>query len=163
MKKMISLPVSGSITAIFLALLTLSSSGCKEKTVEPEEENKFEGIQIVYENGQSGGTIGDASDDWQPMTETGAHLRGAIPNPANSITRIAFKLAQQDSVRIWMESSPGKLAMEIFRGVLASGSHLIEVDVQGRDEGIYRVYMTVYRGQTSHTSYGDLMIDHGFN
>lgn len=159
MKSIIPASITGSTKAALLGLFLLCGCG---QSVAPVD--KFEGIQIVFENGVFGGTIGDASDDWQPIEEVGAHLRAVFPNPTQSSatyytdTRVVFSLSQEESIRIWIESAPGRIAKEVYQGMKAKGSHTMDLNVHGWKTGIYRIYMTVYRDGKSYHSYGDLMI-----
>ncbi len=158
-----------SAGAFLVGALLLALSGCDDHFVGggAEPEKKFEGIRVTFEDGRQGGTFGDASDDWQPIPQAGAMIAPAAPNPiiisSDTVeeqmhTAIAFDLAQRESLRLWVESSPGALDMEIFDGAMEPGRHELLVDFMGKNAGIYRVYMSIRREGGDFTTYGDIMV-----
>jgi hypothetical protein len=149
---------AGFLGALLLSLLLgVGSAGCRDEFVAVSPQPPFEGIQITFEDGRMGGTIGDPSDDWLPLTDVGARLSGAYPNPVIDKTSIDLSLAGRDSIRLWMESSPGVFDREFVAARLEAGVHVFDLDLTDHSPGIYRLYMTVYR-EGAHTTYGDIMV-----
>jgi len=168
MSRILSPGTYRSIATALLGLLLMSFTSCEEEgnVVEPpkpEPEKKFEGILVTYENGVSGGMIGDASDDWLPIPELQVSFGAAYPNPAASETMIRYTLSEVSHVKVWLESAPGVLDTVLLEGLFEAGNHMMKVDVAGKEPGIYRAYMSVHRdrfGATAYTSYGDIMVKH---
>jgi|GEM_PF-2813198 len=154
--------------ALLVGTMLLSLSGCDDDFVGgTEPEKKFEGIRVTFEDGRQGGSIGDASDDWRSIPQVGLTVIPAAPNPVTiasdelgvpTRTSIEFRLAQAESLRLWVESSPGVPDMELLVGTMEAGNHVLEADFTGKQPGIYRVYLSIRREGADYTTYGDLML-----
>ena len=147
-------PIGGALLILaFVALL----AGCKEDVADPAPA--FTGVRRTFENGTMGGTIGgDASDDWLPIPGVGVSLSPAYPNPTTGAVSVDLGLAQEDSIRLWMESAPGAFDTELLAARLTPGTHVFQFDLRGHAPRIYRLHLTVYR-DGSHGTYGDIMVN----
>ncbi len=147
---------SAGSSLILLASLALLTTGCGSRTVEPEPG--FTGIQLTNAIGQPTGTTGDASDDWRAIPEVGFTFKPAFPNPTVSEIMVHFSIEQARTVKLWLESSPGKLERVLYEASLNAGTHGLDVDVSDLAPGIYRVFASVEYDQRVYTTYGDIEV-----
>ncbi|HVZ38848.1 MAG TPA: hypothetical protein VHI13_06200 [Candidatus Kapabacteria bacterium] len=147
------------ILIVLIASAIAACIGGCSTPITPKDQ-AFQGIQIAFENGQLGGTIGDASDDWQPIADVCAEFPAAYPNPASSSSTLNIRLCQQDNVRVWVESAPGVNYQIVQRGVMQAGQYTLTMDWSSAPAGIYRCYLEIERDGRTYRTYGDVKVEH---
>jgi len=91
-----------------------------------------------------------AADFWATGTgdKVAAKLNQAgqnVPNPASGTTRIGVTLARTAPVSLALYSLTGVMVMELNKGTLPEGSHVITLDASSLTPGVY--FYTVTMGQ----------------
>lgn len=64
------------------------------------------------------------------------------PNPATGVTKIEVTLSQASKLRVEVANMLGQKVMEVNNGKVAAGSHILSIDVNGLERGVYMY--TVY-------------------
>jgi hypothetical protein len=64
------------------------------------------------------------------------------PNPASEVTKIEVTLNQASNLRVEVANMLGQKVMEVNNGKVAAGSHIISLNVNGLEKGVYMY--TVY-------------------
>ncbi len=164
-------PRSGLIILMLLlaSFMLLTMTGCDYETIKYDKTDTtdttdttragFTGIQLTAEDGRLLGTIGDASDDWRSLPQVGLTLSPAIPNPVQERVSIRLALVQDDSVRIWLDSAPGKLQKVLLEEFMPEGTNVREFNLADLTPGIYRAFIAVVRGTEEYTTYGDIKVE----
>lgn len=97
-------------------------------------------------------------DDWlifmPPLRDT--QINPAFPNPAIGQTRIRFVLRNDNRVKIYTVNKDGDKVKSLAEGRFNGGYHMIEWDVHGLDDGLYRVFFQAAGVET----YGDVEVQH---
>ena len=144
------------LRVLLLMAVAAGGAGC---VTEPEG-GSFEGIQITFENGMSGGTIGDASDDWQPLSGGCVAFTGAYPNPATATTNLRFSLCRHETVELYIESAPGKSVKTLItKSMLEAGVHVYTLSVADLQPGIYRAWLAIHGSSGVQRTYGDIKVE----
>jgi hypothetical protein len=73
----------------------------------------------------------------EPKIATGTELGFAVPNPFNPVTRISYRLPEEDFVQLSVFDVDGKLIERLVAQVEKAGNHVIEWDAKNAPSGIY--------------------------
>lgn len=150
----------GWICGFLLSALALLATGCKKNDVvnpPPPLPSPFTGIS----RSDSTGYIATAdSDDWKPIPGAGMQFRpqGAWPNPCLGATgsKIGWFLLSADSVVITINDAPDHIVRTPLSRNLEQGAYELSVGMGLFDPGIYRLYFSIIRPETTYVTYGDI-------
>jgi len=154
---------------ILSMLLFLSIFSCSEQSTNPDSENKssFDGIT---ETDQNGNIIHVDEDDWHDIDILS--LIPAYPNPivANStdsippVCNISFFLQKQAEVKIVVTDDPEHVLTILAHDRFAAGHYLFSWPLTNNhgelfNNGIYRVYFTLFTEDSVFESFGDVELN----
>jgi hypothetical protein len=121
----------------------------------------YRGISMFDENNVPGE---QDPDDWRPDgVISGAHV---YPNPMADHGRLILGLSDSARVSVRIQASAARVVRHpLLEKALATGVYLFPWD--GRDDdgnacsdGIYRVFITAVKGDSTFDAYGDVQIQH---
>jgi len=144
---------------VILAGLTLAGLACRDDQFITDQEAPptvpYVGITTTD---NIGGIISSDADDWKPIQ--GLQVHPAYPNPTHALESFTldFRTFSTDSVRITVNRSPDVVYTVVLDERIIARRYLIGPSVALLNPGIYRVYFSIIRPDTTIVTYGDVEI-----